>query len=301
MGLGNKLEDNIPHRELSHKLVKRFVDKVNAINTGMVMSDCYILKKIISLIDLTTLTATDTTENVSRLVVKAITPLVQDKKVHCAAVCVYPLRVTDVKKALDLVHLTDEESNLKNLEIASVATGFPSGMYHIKERLAEIDHSVEDGATEIDIVLNRTLVLEHKWSEIFEEIKQMKESCRHAHLKCILATGELETLQNIYRASYICMMANADFIKTSTGKEKKNAEFLTAIPMLFAIRDFYEKTGKFVGFKAAGGISTTKDAIRWMALVKMILGDQWMKPSLFRFGASSLLEDVKKMFEERFL
>ncbi|CAO2607046.1 Deoxyribose-phosphate aldolase [Lemmus lemmus] len=175
-----------------------------------------------------------------------------------------------------------------------VATGFPAGQTHLKTRLEEIRLAVEDGATEIDVVISRTLVLTGKWEALYDEISQFRKACGEAHLKTILATGELDSLTNIYKASLVAMMAGSDFIKTSTGKETVNATFPVAIVMLRAIRDFFWKTGKKVGFKPAGGIRTAKESLAWLSLIKEELGDEWLTPDLFRIGASSLLLDIEK-------
>lgn len=202
------------------------------------------------------------------------------------AVCVYPSRVTDCKKAMSTFHA--------KIPIASVATGFPTGQTPLTTRLDEIRHAVEDGANEIDIVINRTLALAGDWKGVYDEVQQMREACGEAHMKTILATGELASMQNVYKASMVCMMAGADFIKTSTGKEGVNATLPVALVMLRAIRDYHERTQYKVGFKPAGGIRTAKDACTWLTLMKEELGDEWTKPELFRIGASSLLGDIER-------
>ncbi|XP_059112965.1 deoxyribose-phosphate aldolase isoform X2 [Peromyscus eremicus] len=221
------------------------------------------LLKAVTFIDLTTLSGDDTFSNVQRLCYKAK----------------YPIR-EDLLKALDLHD--------------KVATGFPAGQTHLKTRLEEIRLAVEDGATEIDVVINRTLVLTGRWEALYDEISQFRKACGEAHLKTILATGELGSLTNVYKASLVAMMAGSDFIKTSTGKETVNATFPVAIVMLRAIRDFFWKTGNKVGFKPAGGIRTAKESLAWLSLVKEELGDEWLTPDLFRIGASSLLSDIER-------
>ncbi|XP_073734029.1 deoxyribose-phosphate aldolase isoform X2 [Callorhinus ursinus] len=221
------------------------------------------LLKAVTFIDLTTLSGDDTSSSIQRLCYKAK----------------YPIR----------------EDLLKSLNMHDkVATGFPSGQTHLKTRLEEIRLAVEDGATEIDVVINRTLVLTGQWEALYDEIRQFRKACGEAHLKTILATGELGSLTNVYKASMIAMMAGSDFIKTSTGKETVNATFPVAIVMLRAIRDFFWKTGNKVGFKPAGGIRSAKDSLAWLSLVKEELGDEWLTPELFRIGASTLLSDIER-------
>eukprot|EP00043_Microstomoeca_roanoka_P000669 m.28476 g.28476 ORF g.28476 m.28476 type:complete len:318 (-) comp10449_c0_seq1:351-1304(-) len=251
------------------------------------------LLRAVTLIDLTTLSGDDTEANVKRLCFKAKSPIrrdlletlgVADKNITVGAVCVYPNRV---KEAVQYLKGT-------SLPVASVAAGFPAGQTPLEQRLMEIKQAVADGAGEIDIVIARPLVLQGKWTELYDEVKAMREACGEAHLKTILATGELGTLTNVYRASLVCMMAGADVIKTSTGKEGVNATFPVALTMIRAIRDFYEHTGFKVGFKPAGGIRAAKDALSWLAIMKEELGDDWTKPDLFRLGASSLVTDIER-------
>ncbi|KAM8980576.1 deoxyribose-phosphate aldolase isoform 1-T1 [Sarcophilus harrisii] len=253
------------------------------------------LLKAVTFIDLTTLSGDDTSSNVRRLCYKAKYPIredllkalnMQDKGITTAAVCVYPARVSDAVKAL-------KDAGC-DIPVASVATGFPAGQTHLKTRLDEIRLAVEDGAKEIDVVINRSLVLAGQWKALYDEICEFRKACGDAHLKTILATGELGSLTNIYRASMVAMMAGSDFIKTSTGKETVNATFPVAIVMVRAIRDFYWKTGKKIGFKPAGGIRTAKDSLAWLSLIKEELGDDWLKPELFRIGASTLLSDIER-------
>ncbi|XP_073175208.1 deoxyribose-phosphate aldolase isoform X5 [Lepidochelys kempii] len=209
-----------------------------------------------------------------------------DKGITTAAVCVYPARVADAVKALKAAGC--------NIPVASVATGFPAAQTPLKTKLEEIRIAVEDGAREIDIVINRTLVLTGQWEGLYEEIHQFRQACGDAHMKTILGTGELGSLTNVYKASMVAMMAGADFIKTSTGKEAVNATLPVGIVMVRAVRDFYWKTGNKVGFKPAGGIRSAKDALTWLILMKEELGDEWLKPDLFRLGASTLLADIER-------
>ncbi|CAI9718903.1 deoxyribose-phosphate aldolase-like [Octopus vulgaris] len=254
------------------------------------------LLRAVTCIDLTTLSGDDTYSNVDRLCFKAKHPIqttllksleMLDKDIRTAAVCVYPNRVADCIKAL-------KKANASNIPVASVATGFPTGQCGLQSRLQEIKQAVTAGATEIDIVINRQLALTGDWKGVYNEVKQMREACGDAHLKAILAVGELGSMVNVYKASVVCMMAGSDFIKTSTGKESVNATFPVGIVMARAIRDYYKKTGYKVGFKAAGGIHSAKDACTWLSLMKEELGDEWTQPHLFRIGASSLLGDIER-------
>ncbi|CAK1553585.1 unnamed protein product [Leptosia nina] len=245
------------------------------------------LIKAISLIDLTTLSGDDTRSNVTRLCIKAAKPLPQlDIKVNTAAVCVYPNRVSD---AFDTISRLGQ-----NINIASVATGFPSGLYPIHSRIQEIEYAVSEGANEIDVVLDRSLVLTGQWEKLFEEVSEMKKACEAAHLKVILGVGELGSYENVYNASMVSMLAGADFIKTSTGKEAVNATLPVGLVMCRAIRRFYQMYGIKVGLKPAGGIKTARDAVNWLILVQTELGPEWLSPELFRIGASSLLGVIEK-------
>jgi deoxyribose-phosphate aldolase len=185
------------------------------------------------------------------------------------------------------------------IPVAAVSTGFPHGLSPYRLRLAEIEASVAAGAREIDIVITRQHVLAGNWDTLFDEVSAFREACGGAHLKTILATGELGTLKNVYKASLVCMMAGADFIKTSTGIEKVNATLPVGLVMARAIREYGQKTGYQVGFKPAGGISKAKDALVWLSLMKEELGNAWMEPRLFRFGASSLLADLERQLEHQ--
>lgn len=253
------------------------------------------LLRAVTCIDLTTLDGDDTPSNVSRLCYKAKTPVrqdlikdlgVEDKNVTVGAVCVYSARVQDAVKTM-------KELNC-NVPIASVAAGFPAGQTPLEQRVDEIKQAVAFGATEIDIVITRTHVLQGDWQALYDEVRACREACGEAHLKTILATGHLGTLTNVCKASLVCMMAGSDFIKTSTGKEAVNATFPVAFVMVRAIRDYYQRTGYKIGFKPAGGIRSAKDALSWLALMKEELGDEWTKPHLFRIGASSLLGDIER-------
>ncbi|XP_045764225.1 deoxyribose-phosphate aldolase [Maniola jurtina] len=254
------------------------------------------LIKAVTLIDLTTLSGDDTRSNVTRLCVKAANPLPfkeEKEKIRTAAVCVYPNRVGDAHDAIKKMGLT------KEIQVASVATGFPSGQYPLHTRLPEIKYAIDMGATEIDVVLDRSLVLMGKWDTLYKEVLQMKEACGNAHLKVILGVGELATYENVYSASMVAMLAGADFIKTSTGKEAVNATLPVGLVMCRAIRNFYQMTSIKVGLKPAGGIKTSRDAVNWLVLVYTELGPEWLTPQLFRIGASSLLDvlekDIKKL------
>ncbi|XP_072855869.2 deoxyribose-phosphate aldolase isoform X1 [Pogona vitticeps] len=253
------------------------------------------LLRAVTCIDLTTLSGDDTPSNVGRLCYKAKHPIredllkavnMHDKGITTAAVCVYPARVADAVKSLKAAGC--------DIPVASVATGFPAGQTALKIRLEEIRLAVEEGAREIDVVINRTLVLTGQWEGLYEEIRQYRQACGDAHMKTILGTGELGSLTNVYKASLVAMMAGSDFIKTSTGKEAVNATFPVGLVMVRAIRDFYWKTGCKVGFKPAGGIRTAKDALTWLSLMKEELRDEWLKPELFRLGASTLLADIER-------
>jgi deoxyribose-phosphate aldolase len=245
-----------------------------------------------TMIDLTTLSGDDTPGNVRRLCAKARQPIRQEllaelgmpPDLSVAAVCVYHAMIP---AALDALKGT-------SIPIAAVSTGFPAGQSPFEQRVEEIQASVAAGAKEIDIVISRARVLRGEWDALYDEVKEFRRTCGDAHLKTILATGELGNLRNVRMASLVCMMAGADFIKTSTGKEKVNATLPFGLVMARAIRDYQEKTGFRVGLKPAGGIRTAKDSLNWLILIKDELGDDWLTPELFRFGASSLLEDIER-------
>ncbi|CAG9560365.1 unnamed protein product [Danaus chrysippus] len=254
------------------------------------------LYRVISVIDLTTLGGDDTRSNVVRLCNRAANPLGVDQndiKVRTAAVCVYPNRIKDAYETISRLNLK------KDVQIASVATGFPSGQYPLSTRLQEIKFALDNGATEIDVVIDRSLVLMGEWETLYDELLQMKRACGRAHLKVILGVGELGSYENVYNASIVSMMAGADFIKTSTGKEAVNATLPVGLVMCRAIRNYYLMTGTKVGLKPAGGIKTSKDAVNWLTLVYNELGEEWLSPKLFRIGASSLLDviirDIQKV------
>ena len=254
------------------------------------------LVKAIQCIDLTTLAGDDTPGRVERLCAKARHPLRDDlvealgltgRRLATGAVCVYPSMVRTAVKALEG----------SGIPVASVATGFPAGLTPFEQRLAEIRYAVAEGAQEIDIVITRAHVLTGNWQALYDETRRMREACGEAHMKAILATGELKTLTNVYRASMVAMMAGSDFIKTSTGMEGVNATLPVSLVMVRAIRDYLELAGQRVGFKPAGGIRTTKDALNWLILMKEELGRDWLEPELFRFGASGLLTDIERQIE----
>ena len=252
------------------------------------------LCKAISLIDLTTLSGDDTEGRVLRLCAKARQPVSPDLLARLGmtglttgAVCVYHEMVPAAVAAL----------RGTNIPVAAVSTGFPAGLSPFHLRIAEIGESVAAGAREIDIVISRRHVLTGNWQALYDEMCQMRAACGDAHVKAILATGELGTLRNVARASVICMMAGADFIKTSTGKEPVNATLPVTLTMIRAIREFYDRTGIKVGYKPAGGIAKAKDALVYLSMIKDELGDRWLQPDLFRFGASSLLGDIERQLE----
>lgn len=252
------------------------------------------LLRAISCIDLTTLSGDDTARRVERLCAKARQPVasaIMDAlgvaPITVGAVCVYHEMIAPAKNALAGT----------NIPIAAVSTGFPAGLSPLELRIREIEMSVAAGAAEIDIVISRRHVLSGDWQALYDEMSAFRAACGDAHVKAILATGELGSLRNVARASLVCMMAGADFIKTSTGKESVNATLPVTLVMIRAIRDFYDRTGVRVGYKPAGGISKSKDALVYLALIKEELGDRWLRPDLFRFGASSLLGDIERQLE----
>jgi deoxyribose-phosphate aldolase len=252
------------------------------------------LLRAVTCLDLTTLAGDDTPGRVKRLCAKAKQPIrpdmlaaldVADQNITVGAVCVYPNRVRDAVEALQGT----------DIPVASVATGFPAGQSPLAQRVGEIEQAVEAGAREIDIVITRTHVLTGNWNALYDEVKLFREACGDtAHMKTILATGDLGTLKQVYQASLVAMMAGSDFIKTSTGKESVNATLEFGLVMARAIREYQARTGHIVGFKPAGGISKAKQALTWQSLMKEELGDAWLMPDLFRFGASSLLTDLER-------
>ncbi|MGK7653786.1 deoxyribose-phosphate aldolase [Roseovarius sp. B08] len=252
------------------------------------------LCRAISCIDLTTLSGDDTAGRVARLCAKARQPLRTDllaelgmEGLSVGAVCVYHDMVAPARQALEG----------SGIPVAAVSTGFPAGLSPFHLRLAEIEASVAEGADEIDIVISRRHVLTGDWQALYDEMQAFRAACGAAHVKAILATGELGSLRNVARASLVCMMAGADFIKTSTGKESVNATLPVTLVMLRAIRAYHAATGYRVGYKPAGGISKAKDALVYLSMIKEELGDRWLRPDLFRFGASSLLADIERQLE----
>ncbi len=254
------------------------------------------LLKVISCIDLTTLSGDDTAGRVRRLCAKAKNPVrsdileelgFADQNLTTGAVCVYHEMI---KTAVDALKGSD-------IPVAAVSTGFPAGLAPLETRLAEIGASVAAGAKEIDIVISRRYVLTGNWRALYDEVKAYREACGEAHMKSILATGQLGSMTKVAKASMVCMMAGADFIKTSTGMESVNATLPVSLVMIRMIREFYEKTGQKVGYKPAGGIGTAKLALQYLVLIKEELGDEWLSPHLFRFGASSLLGDIERQLE----
>jgi deoxyribose-phosphate aldolase len=254
------------------------------------------LLRAITCMDLTTLSGDDTDERVRRLCAKGRQPLqeslvrqlsISDLEIKVAAICVYHLFVETALRALEG----------SGIPVAAVSTGFPAGLSPLAERVAEIRRSVEAGAQEIDIVITRAHVFAGRWQALYDEIAAFKRACGTAHMKAILGTGDLLTLRNVARASVVAMMAGADFIKTSTGKEAVNATLPVTLVMARAIREYAEQTGMAVGFKAAGGIRSAKQSLDWLAMMKEELGDSWMRAELFRFGASGLLGDIERQLE----
>ena len=249
------------------------------------------LLKAITLIDLTTLSGDDTFGKVDRLCHKALNPIAKEIKeslelpdsLRVGAVCVYHHLVKQAKKNLN-----------GKIPIAAVSTGFPAGLSSFATRKKEIVDSINAGATEIDIVINRGFVLQNNWVKLYNEVKSFKQAANGIKIKAILGVGDLETMRNVAKASLVCMMAGADFIKTSTGKESTNANLNNSLVMLRMIREFYEYSGKRIGFKPAGGISTSKSVIEFLILVIEELGVKWTNPSLLRIGASSLLIDIER-------
>jgi len=254
------------------------------------------LLRAVTLMDLTTLAGDDTPGRVRRLCAKARRPVREDLlqamgaaqlRIRVGAVCVYHTFVETAVEALEG----------SGIPVAAVSTGFPAGLSPFAQRIGEIRASVTAGAEEIDVVITRAHALTENWRALYDEVRAMREACGDAHIKTILATGELGTLRTVARASLVCMMAGADFIKTSTGKESVNATLPVGLVMARAIRDYRERTGHLVGLKPAGGIRSAKDSLDWLALIKDELGDRWLRPDLFRFGASSLLTDIERQLE----
>jgi len=254
------------------------------------------LLKAVTLMDLTTLAGDDTEGRVRRLADKARRPVRQDVlealgaadlPIRVAGLCVYHRYIATAVEAL----------RGSGVPVVAVSTGFPAGLSPMEQRVAEIEASLAAGASEIDIVITRAHVLQQNWTALYDEVRAFRAATGEAHLKTILATGELGSLRNVYKASLVCMMAGADFIKTSTGKEPVNATLPVGLVMTRAIREYRERTGFVVGFKPAGGIRTAKDAMQWEILMKEELGNAWLEPALFRLGASSLLADIERQLE----
>ncbi len=251
------------------------------------------LIRAIQLIDLTTLSGDDTPGRVERLCMKAMRPLRADlmqalglSDLSVGAVCVYHEMIAPAVKVLN-----------GRLPVAAVSTGFPAGLTSVETKVREIELSVAAGAAEIDIVITRQHVLTGNWQALYDEMRAYRVACGEAHVKAILATGELVTLENVAKASWVCMMAGADFIKTSTGKEAVNATIPVSLVMTRAIREYHEQTGFKVGYKPAGGVASAKLALQYLALMKEELGNEWLQPHLFRIGASSLLTDIERQLE----
>ena len=294
---GTPLDLDIIHRQrINRSAVERRAATIGTRRTVKKKWQAAWLLRAITLIDLTTLAGDDTPGNVRRLCAKARSPVradllealgAQDLRITTGAVCVYH---TLVRTAVDALRGS-------GVPVAAVSTGFPAGLSPFRQRLDEIHASVDEGAEEIDIVITRAHVLRGDWEALYEEVRAFRDACGDAHLKTILATGELATLTNVARASQVCMMAGADFIKTSTGKEPVNATLPVGLVMSRAIRDYRERTDHIVGFKPAGGIRTAKEAMTWMMMIKEELGERWLRPNLFRFGASSLLGDIERQLE----
>ena len=254
------------------------------------------LLKAIACMDLTTLSGDDSAERVKRLCAKARRPLqdhlvkalgIEELNLTVGALCVYHTFVETAVKALEG----------SGIPVAAVSTGFPAGLAPLETRVEEIRRSVEAGASEIDIVITRAHVFNGEWNALYDEVAAFKDACGPAHMKAILGTGDLLTLRNVGRASWVAMMAGSDFIKTSTGKEAVNATLPVSLVMVRAIREYAERTGMSVGYKPAGGIKTAKQSLDWLALMKDELGRPWLEPSLFRFGASSMLGDIERQLE----
>ncbi len=254
------------------------------------------LLRAIACMDLTTLSGDDSADRVKRLCAKARTPLqqtlvkglgIEDLHLTVGAVCVYHAFVETAVKALDG----------SGIPVAAVSAGFPAGLSPLAERVEEIRRSIEAGASEIDIVITRAHIFNGEWQALYDEVAAFKETCGPVHMKAILGTGDLMTLRNVARASWVAMMAGADFIKTSTGKETVNATLPVSLTMVRAIREYAERTGMAVGFKPAGGIRTAKQSLDWLAMMKDELGRSWLEPSLFRFGASGMLADIERQLE----
>jgi deoxyribose-phosphate aldolase len=286
----------VQHIQINRSAVERRAATLPARRTVKKEWQAAWLLRAITCIDLTTLAGDDTPGTVRRLCAKARQPVRTDLLERLgatqlglcvAAVCVYH---NLVPTAVEALAGTD-------IPVAAVSTGFPAGQNPFPQKLEEIRASVAAGAREIDIVISRAHVLTGDWQALYDEVRAFRDACGEAHMKTILATGELGTLRNVARASHVCMMAGADFIKTSTGKESVNATLPVSLVMVRAIRDYCESTGYRVGFKPAGGIRTAKQSLDWLILMKEELGEAWLRPELFRVGASGLLTDIERQLE----
>jgi deoxyribose-phosphate aldolase len=254
------------------------------------------LLRAITCMDLTTLSGDDTEDRVRRLCAKAKQPIqrelveklgIAELGIKVGAVCVYHTFIETALHALEG----------SGIPVAAVSTGFPAGLSPLAERVAEIRRSVEAGAQEIDVVITRAHVFGGRWQALYDEVAAFKQACGPAHMKVILGTGDLMTFRNVARASFVAMMAGADFIKTSTGKESVNATLPVSLVMVRAIREYAQQTGMAVGFKPAGGIRNAKQSLDWLAMMKEELGDSWLRAELFRFGASGLLGDIERQLD----
>ncbi len=254
------------------------------------------LLRAVTCIDLTTLAGDDTPGNVVRLCAKARRP-VRDDLLEALGARGLGIRVGAVCVYNNLVPVAVDALEGTNIPVAAVSTGFPAGQTSHETKLQEIRTSVQAGAKEIDIVISRAHVLTGDWQALYDEVRDFRQACGDAHMKSIIATGELATMRNVYQASIVCMMAGADFIKTSTGKEATNATLPVSLVMVRAIREYLDRTGHKVGFKPAGGIRSAKQALDWLILMKEELGTEWMLPNLFRIGASGLLTDIERQLE----
>lgn len=288
--------DVVENIRVNHSAVERRASTMNKRRSVKKEWQAAWLLRAITCIDLTTLSGDDTSGNVNRLCAKARQPIrkdiitalgMSDTPLTVGAVCVYHNLVRTAKQALQG----------SNIPIAAVSTGFPAGQITQGQKLNEIRASVRAGAREIDIVISRAKVLTGDWKGLYHQVSAFREACGPAHMKTILATGELSTLTNVAKASHVCMMAGANFIKTSTGKEPVNATLPVGLVMVRAIREYMETTGHQVGFKPAGGIRTAKQALEWLILIKEELGNCWLSSKWFRFGASGLLTDIERQLE----
>lgn len=298
---------NIIKRSIYVESMKRFLNSVKHKAQNLtVKEELELLSFAVTCIDLTTLSGDDTQTNVERLCYRAVHSLDEDilpdlSDISCAAVCVYPARVKDCVNTFKRIN------SGRIINIAAVATGFPSGQFGLATRLAEIKEAVANGANEIDVVINRSAAIAGNWPLVFEELCEMRKACdwkkiegKKVHLKVIIGAGDLLTSSpsTIYTASSVAILAGANFIKTSTGKEGVNATLPIGYIMMRAIIEYYELTKIRIGFKPAGGIRTYKDALNWLILVKTLLGPDWLNTELFRFGASGLLDDLEKRIQE---